>query len=280
MSGAVSVPFTQNHVGRGGWIIRASRCAGRALIVPACLVVIWTVVAHLTGPRAVTSPLATIQRLRADIAAGWLLSALSSTLVAALIAFVLGVGAGGVLGLLMAFSRFASDVVEAPLSWLYALPKIALFPVFVLLFGIGTKMQAAYGMAHGAIPVALFLLAGIRSLRPVYFRVALAYRLGVVEAIRRIILPGTTPSIMIGLRYCFSLSFIGVIVAEMLGGAEGIGQELSLAMRNPGTVGVADIYAIGLTLAIVALLANLILQTLERQIVKALRLGTGGREMQ
>jgi NitT/TauT family transport system permease protein len=151
-------------------------------------------------------------------------------------------------------------VLEAPLLWLYAIPKIILFPIFLLLLGLTFKSRVAFAVAHGFIPLALFTIGGVRSVKPVHFKVAKAYRLSWLRTVTRIVVPSALPAITVGLRYCFSLCFLGLVVAEMFASKEGTGYVLVQAINLHL---VSRLFAIATVLAVIALLINMAMLQVE-----------------
>ena len=92
-------------------------------------------------------------------------------------ALALSLVGGVALGALLGMGRLAGAVFEPILSTLYALPKVTLYPVVLLVFGLGLPARVAFGVMHGLVPLALFTMNAILHLRPVYRRTARALRL-------------------------------------------------------------------------------------------------------
>jgi ABC-type proline/glycine betaine transport system permease subunit len=74
--------------------------------------------------------------------------------------------------LLARLYRFAGEVAEPVLVALYSIPKITLYPIVLLAFGIGMPAKIAFGAIHGIVPVAIFALGAVRNLNPVYLKAA------------------------------------------------------------------------------------------------------------
>src|SRR5204863_1714048 len=84
-----------------------------------------------------------------------------------------GVGVGVWLG----GHKLSGEVAEPILVGLYSLPKITLYPVILLLFGLGMSAKVAFGALHGIIPVALFTMNAVRNVNQTYLRAGRAMRL-------------------------------------------------------------------------------------------------------
>jgi len=226
---------------------------GRLLIVPAVLVALWFLLAAVVGPVAVADPPAALATAAEGLTDGWLLTALLETLAATALGFVIATAAGLWLGFTLGLSRFWGDVLEGPLLWLYSIPKVTLFPLFLLFLGLGLSSTVLFGAFHGVFPLTLFLMAAIRGIPPVFLQVGRVYRLNRRQVFTRIVVPETLPAMVMGIRYCFSLTFLGVILAEMFAARSGAGYELMQAISLND---VARIFAVALTLVVVALLVN------------------------
>lgn len=233
------------------------------LIIPAVLLVVWQVSAVLLGDVAMATPVATISSLIDGFTTGWLTPSLVVTLrttaMAFVVAAVLGLWAGFALGL----GKFWGKVMEGPLLWIYSIPKVTLFPVFLLFLGLGTRSQIAFGAFHGFFPLVLFVLNGIRSMSPVYLKIGRVYGLGRWQVFSRIIVPDILPAMVTGLRYCFSLTFLGVILGEMFASREGAGHLLVQAI---GLQRLERIFAIALALVIFAFAVTAVFVRIERRI--------------
>ena len=93
------------------------------------------------------------------------------------------------LGLWLGLRRFAGDVAEPILVALYTIPKVTLYPVMLLVFGLGLSAKVAFGVIHGMVPIVLFTLGAVKTLPPVYLRTARALRLTAMQTGGRVLLP-------------------------------------------------------------------------------------------
>ena len=224
------------------------------LVVPATVLVLWWVLSVAVGPVAVADPGATLAAAVEGFVEGWLSSALLETLAATALGFLVATVVGLWLGFTLGMSRFWGDVLEGPLLWLYSIPKVTLFPLFLLFLGLGLSSTVLFGAFHGVFPLTLFLMAAIRGIPAVLLQVGRVYRLTRWQVFTRIVVPETLPAMVLGIRYCFSVTFLGVILAEMFAARAGAGYELMQAISLNQ---VARIFAVAITLVIVALVVNL-----------------------
>ena len=80
------------------------------------------------------------------------LAHVTATLQAFVWALLIAIGAGLLIGLVLGMSRLAGEVAEPILNALYAIPKITLYPVILLMFGLGLPAKIAFGTIHGIFP--------------------------------------------------------------------------------------------------------------------------------
>ena len=126
-------------------------------------------------------------------------------------------------GLLLGVRRFAGDVAEPILASLYAIPKVTLYPVMLLIFGLGLSAKVAFGVIHGVVPIVLFTLAAVKSIPPVLLRSARAMRLRPMQVAATVLAPAVMPEIVTGLRVGFALTMLGVLIGEMFASQRGLG---------------------------------------------------------
>ncbi|MDP4023965.1 ABC transporter permease subunit [Methylobacterium sp. NEAU 140] len=179
------------------------------------------------------------------------------------LALAIAWGSGLVIGLLLGAHRLTGEVAEPILTALYSVPKITLYPVILLFFGLGLSARVAFGAIHGVVPVALFTMAAVRGVPPVYFRTARSLRLGPVATARHILLPACLPGIVSGLRIGFSLTLLGVLIGEMFASQRGLGHMVIRAME---TNDVRLLIALALFLVAVATGAGALLLALDRHV--------------
>ena len=165
------------------------------------------------------------------------------------------------IGLALGASRLAAEVTEPMLVALYAIPKITLYPVILLLFGLGISAKIAFGVLHGIIPVIVFTMAAVRNLKPVLFRAARAMRLTPVQTATTIVVPAALPEIVSGFRVGFALTLLGTLIGEMFASQRGIGYLLVKAMETNDT---ATVMALAVFLITFATVVSMLLLALNR----------------
>jgi NitT/TauT family transport system permease protein len=235
---------------------------GTVLVV--VLLLLWQALYWWVGEIAFRSPWETL-RYAASLAISprfW--PHLQETARAFGIALLLSVGIGLAVGFWLGVSRSANRVFEPVLVASYAIPKITLYPILLLMFGLGMSAKVAFGVIHGVIPIALFTASAVQHIRPVYLKTGRTMGLSQLEMVRRILLPAAMPEIFSGLRIGFSLTLIGTLLGEMFASQRGIG---FLLMNAIGLHNVDLIMALTFMLTLFAAAAGVVLLTLNRRIL-------------
>jgi NitT/TauT family transport system permease protein len=231
------------------------------LAVLLALVVLWQGLYAVVGESGLSSPAQAFTRLAVLVgtAGFWVNAAETGRAFAASLAISL---AGGVaLGVVLGLRRLTGAVFEPILVNLYALPKVTLYPVVLLVFGLGLSARVAFGVMHGLIPLTLFTMNAILQLRPVYLRAARIMRLSSWQIATTVVLPAILPEVLSGARLCVSLCLLGVLIGEMFASSRGLGFMVTNAMQ----VGdMATALAVALLLAGVAVAVNVALLVLDR----------------
>ncbi|NBS02140.1 MAG: ABC transporter permease subunit, partial [Rhizobiales bacterium] len=157
----------------------------------------------------------------------------------------------------------ASDIFEPFLIAIYSVPKITLYPILLLVFGLGLSAKVAFGAIHGIVPIALFTLNAVRNVKPVLLKTARVMGLSSTTTIRTVIFPSALPEIFAGLRIGFSLTLIGTLLGEMFASQRGLG---FLLMNAIGLHNVDVIVMLTFLLTGFAGIAGIVLLLINRRI--------------
>lgn len=217
----------------------------QSLIIPLAVLALWEGLsrAGVINPLILPSPSRVAVRwwlylrpLRAyDAAQGswlpWLVSGellhdAAASLTRVFVGFVIGGGLGLGLGLLMGVSSTVYRLMNPLVQILRPIPPIAYIPLAILWFGLGNP-PAFFLISLGAFfPILLNTIAGVRNVDSIYVRAA--QNLGARGSVmfRRVILPAAAPHILTGVRVGYGVSFIVVIVAEMIAVNSGLGYRI------------------------------------------------------
>ena len=236
-----------------------------ALLVIA-LLALWQMASSLLGAEVLPGPWLTFLKLKSIMSDDDFPENLRVTSVAFALGFAISCIGGVCLGLVLGARRLAGDIVEPILMAFYAIPKITLYPVVLLMFGLGLYAKVTFGVIHGIIPITIFTMNAVRNMRPVFARTARACRLSPVAYARYVLLPAAVPEVLAGLRIGFSLTLLGTLIGEMFASQSGIGHMLMIAMgRNDSQT----IMALASLLFIFATVVNLALLKWHQHLVKA-----------
>jgi len=200
-----------------------------ALLVVA-LIALWQVTYWLVGDIALSSPLETLRYTGSLVTRDDFGSHVFDTMRAFAIAFAISVVAGLLLGFALGFNRLAGDLFEPMFVTIYAIPKLTLYPILLLAFGLGLSAKVAFGVLHGVIPIVLFTVGAVRNTRPILIKTGAVMKLSRAQMVRWILFPAAIPEIFTGLRVGFSLTLIGTLLAEMFASQRGLGYLLMTAI--------------------------------------------------
>jgi NitT/TauT family transport system permease protein len=237
-----------------------------ALVVAAILIV-WYLMYLYVGDTALRSPLQTLDYTIAfaqdpDF---WLhfWVTVKGFAMALAIAIVVGLS----IGLWLGFHRLSSDIFTPLLISFASIPKVTLYPVLLLAFGIGMEAKVIFGAIHGITPIAVFTIGAIGGLKPVLLKVGRVHGLSRFETIRTILLPAALPEIFSGLRIGFSLTLIGTILGEMFAAQHGLGY---LLMTSIGVHNVDMLMSLTVILSVFAAVFSFSLLSVDRRLRRRL----------
>jgi len=134
-------------------------------------------------------------------------------------ALVLGIA----LGLLMGRYRLAEYLLDPYVYALDATPRVALIPLLLLWFGLGTSSKIAIVFLSGLFPVLMNTFAGVRTVSAQLVDIGRAYGAREGKIFTKIILPAALPFVMAGIRLAVGRALIGIITAEMFTAVTGLG---------------------------------------------------------
>jgi NitT/TauT family transport system permease protein len=232
------------------------------LLVALVIVVCWQCLHWAIGKHSLSSPLSTLEALVQMLGTEAFWGNVAETARALVYALVIALIGGVALGVLFGISRMSGRVAEPILLNLYSLPKVTLYPLVLLVFGLGLSAKVAFGVMHGLIPILMFTMNAIRQMRPVYLRASKTMRLSFFRTIVHVVLPAIFPEVVAGLRLGFSLTLLGVLIGEMFASQRGLGYMLTSAM-NLGDI--RTIMAVALFLTVFALACNGLLMMADRR---------------
>lgn len=196
-----------------------------AIVTPIALLALWELAARtgLLDARLFTPPSAIGERAWEMIATGVLWTHVGTTVARLSTGLVLGAIAGVLAGLIMGVWRPVRAAFGPTFTALYALPKIAILPLLLLIFGINeTPRILAVGISVFFV-MQINTLAGIVQIDSRILEAARAYQSNGVKLFVNVLLPAATPSIMTGLRLSAGMSVIVITAVEFVASNNGLG---------------------------------------------------------
>jgi ABC-type nitrate/sulfonate/bicarbonate transport system permease component len=252
--------------GMSPWRVRYRRLEP-ALLGTSCLVLflaLWQVGsdAHWLDPTFVSSPWAVAKELGHYIPTSQFVADLRYTGLTFLYGLALSLVVGLVLGVAMGLIKRVRWFFDYFFSLLYASPRIALIPLFVLWFGIGRNTGIAMVFLLAVFPIMINTTSGVQHVDETLVEMARSQKATRLQLMRTVILPGSLPQIISGIRLAIGNALIGVVVAEFLAGStSGLGYRMQLASQNFQT---AQVFAGLVVISALGLILTQLLKIVER----------------
>ncbi|HEY7320065.1 MAG TPA: ABC transporter permease [Candidatus Binatia bacterium] len=187
------------------------------------VLVIWEVFGRQVNPLFLSYPSAIIRASLQLLSAGEIQrQALGSLWVFAAgltMALVFGIA----LGLLMGRYRLAEYILDPYVYALDATPRVALIPLLLLWFGLGTPSKIAVVFLSGLFPVLMNTFSGVRTVSAHLVDIGRAYGASERQLFGKVIVPAALPFLMGGTRLAVGRALIGIITAEMFTAVTGMG---------------------------------------------------------
>jgi NitT/TauT family transport system permease protein len=146
--------------------------------------------------------------------------------------FGLAVGLGIPLGLAMGRFRWFENITDPYVSFLYALPHVVFVPLMVVWLGFGFNFGLAYVTLSAIFPVIINTMQGVKGIDPEYIATGRSFCASQRTIMRTIVIPAATPFMVTGARLAFSVSWIGVIISEVLSSQTGLGGMIDFFSNN------------------------------------------------
>lgn len=178
---------------------------------------------------------------------------LAPSLLAVAMSFAIAAVGGVLIGLVLWRFPLARRVVEPWLATYYAIPTFALFPLLVVLLGVGFVPIVMLATLLAIVAVITSTMDGLDSTPRTILRLAESLRLSPFRRTMKILLPSATVQINVGLRLALSYSLIGVLASEFVLSTSGLGHFISRAYND---FAIADMYGAILLVFLLALIVN------------------------
>ena len=230
------------------------------------ILLIWEIVVriHLLDARFFPTPSSVIEELVLLLQSGQLFVDIGWTLLRVVIGTLLGTIPGVILGILLGLSPIVRAFVQPAISALYPVPKIALFPLVMLIFGIGEASKWTIVAVAVFFQVFYSTLAGVVNIDRIYLDVASNFKASRWQTFCTIAIPGALPFIFTGFQLGIGMALIVVVIAENFGTQVGVG---FMIWRSWQIFEVRDMYVGLIVVALMGYCFQLLLQRLQKAII-------------
>lgn len=181
------------------------------------------------------------------------------------LAFAAAVVVAVPLGLFMGQIRAVDRALDPILQLFRQTSALALYPVFILLLGLGELSKVFVIFWATTFPLLLSTIGGVKEVDPKLIEMARVYGASRLSVFTRVVLPGALPSIFVGLRLSATMALLMLIASEMIGANQGVGFQVMNAQFN---FQIPLMFAAIFLLAGLGLLANYTIVTLQRRLCR------------
>ncbi|WP_213766842.1 ABC transporter permease [Caballeronia sp. dw_19] len=236
------------------------------VLVPLALLAIWEFAAQLgwIDVRFFPAPSSVAKAMLTSLRSGELLTNTEATLQRLLLGFVLGGVPGLAVGILMGVYRPLRLIFDPLIAATYPIPKSAILPLILLIFGLGESSKVVMVAIGAFYPIAINTTSGVREISPIYFDVGRNFNASRWDIFRTVALPGALPFIMTGAKLGAGLGLILISIAEMMGAKTGLGYMIWSAWE---TFDVEQMYVGLFVVSLIGYLLTVLFNELERRVV-------------
>ncbi|MCY1282764.1 putative aliphatic sulfonates transport permease protein SsuC [compost metagenome] len=241
-----------------------------ALFTPMALLLVWEVLGHLRliDVRFFPPPSSIVGTFYdLTVQTAWNKSLpyhVVTSLTRACIGFVLGALPGLALGVVMGLVPMVRAAVQPLVGAIFPIPKVAILPLIMLIFGIGEGSKWAIIAIGVFFQVLIATSTGVANIEKIYLDVGRNFRASKSAVCFTIALPGALPTIFAGLRLGWGIALLLLITAEMVSSESGIGY---LIWRAWQTLAIEDMYVGLVTIAALGTVSFWLFDAMERSML-------------
>lgn len=193
--------------------------------IPAFLIGLWELAAQLgwINRQFFPAPSQSVIRGFEMIVEGRLLQDIGITVYRVVIGYLIGGVIGFIAGVTMGSSRLLRRALEPMLSALYTVPKLAILPIFLTIFGFGDAPILAIVSVTVFFYVWIYTMEAVVAIPGGYLDAAKSFGVGGWAMFRHVILPASTPAVAVGLRIAVGVALLIVVASEFIVGNKGVG---------------------------------------------------------
>lgn len=195
------------------------------MIIPVLTIVAWQVLTSygIIPSTVFPKPIKVVDAFFSLCKSGELIGDIGISTKRAVTGFIIGGGIGFILGLINGISTNFEKLLDTSIQMIRNVPHLALIPIVILWFGIGEESKLVLISLGVFFPIYLNTYHGIRSIDPGLMEMAKVYGFSKFSLFCNVIIPGSLPSILIGVRYALGIMWLTLIVAETVAADSGIG---------------------------------------------------------
>jgi NitT/TauT family transport system permease protein len=240
------------------------------VVAPLSLLVLWELLVrtHILDARFFPAPSEIASTFGKFASSGDLASNTWSTLVRIVVGSLVGGIPGTILGLAMGTNRFVRAYFDPVIALLYPIPKIAILPLIIFIFGLGEQSKWVL------VAIGVFFLmvinteSGVRQIDKVYLDVARAYRIRPWAFYTRVLLPGALPNIMSGVKLSIGLAIVLCVAAEFTAAKSGLGYTI---FNSQQLLDIDTLYVALVAVSVLGFVMTLGLDMLDRALLPWIR---------
>lgn len=237
-----------------------------SLFSPLLILVFWEVGARtgVVDTRFFSSPSAVLSTLGKLIASGEIVRHTGYSMMRAAAGLLLGGIPAVVIGLTMGLFPWVRAILQPIVGAIYPVPKLALLPLILLIFGLG-EMSKIVVIAIGVFfPILINTTAGVLNINPIYRDVARSHGASRWNSYVTVALPGALPMIFAGLEIALSVSLLLIVAAEFVGAQNGLGY---MIWNSWQTFSVERMFAGLIVISAIGYLSNIALHAVKARVI-------------
>jgi len=176
----------------------------------------------------VSRPTLVIKALVELFSSGGVFQPLAISLKEFVLGLILAIAVGIPFGIILGRWRVLNLLFDPMLMALYTMPRLAMMPLLVVWFGIGLGANTAVVFLGAVFSILVNTCVGTRMVDRNLVRAVRSFGGSEWDIFMKVLLPGSVPPIMTGIRLGVGRGLLGVVVSEMYAGTEGIGYQIDL----------------------------------------------------
>lgn len=202
-----------------------SRFAFLPLAVVASLFAVWEILSRLgsISPIVAPAPSVILTTLLAEARSGNLLFHLTATALRLMIGIIIGGSIGIFSGLVLGLSSRLRKVTDPIIAAAHPLPKIAILPIVMVIFGIGEQSKYVVIALAVFFPLVISTMTGVSQIDPLHLDVARSYGASRYKLFTRVVIPASMPMILSGFRLALNTALVATISIEVVASTRGLG---------------------------------------------------------